>query len=257
MKGLGDLLELIYTARDSFFSIQATFRYWYKQDLMDKARDRWAVQQRPGSVKMLRSTGKSRVVRGDRATTEFLWRFWLQKPSQWRYETQEVGREASISVIDGDRWWYYDATFGKVYTNVIPRQGDFHRRKTPLSDNLTSIKHAVNEVPFIDPSFVLSSHALQLAGSAVHAGREAVLVKAVLRQGKEPIQEPFFWGAADEYELLVDKERGILLRYSARLDGHEYALAAADRVVFDESIPQSTFSFIPNPNTPVFVVPGH
>ncbi|MEM2002070.1 MAG: hypothetical protein QXT77_05450 [Candidatus Methanomethylicaceae archaeon] len=269
-----DLLELLYTAHDRFSSLQATFRYWYKSDLMETASKRWTAQQPLGSVssefrrvmpwrfrlalwlyRFFKKEGsKAQETKG---TTEFLWRIWLQKPSRWRYESQEVGRAASISIIDGDRWWYYDPTDNTLHTNVAPKGMGLRIRKSKitLSDNLINIEQAINEVPSLDPTFLLVTHTLQLVGSAVHAGREALRVRAVPRR-KELIGDPFFWDTADEYDLLVDKERGILLRYSAQLNSQEYAVVSAESVVFDEPIPDNTFSFTPTSSMIVYVVEG-
>ncbi len=261
-----DLLELLYTARDRFSSIQATFQYWYRLDLMNKASNRRAAQQPPGSVSQLfravppwwpKFLKRGHKTQESNVTGEFLvlWRVWLQKPSQWRHETQLMGREASISIIDGDRWWSFYPTSGELHTNVVPQQGGYRKSKIPLSDDLTSIERAINQEWFLDPSFLLANHALKLVGDAVHAGREAIQVQAVPRQGKELVLESF-WIEADEYELLVDKERGILLRYSAKLDGQEYAVASAESITFDKPIPKEIFSFTPPPNTLVYVVEG-
>lgn len=290
MEKVKDLLELLYTARDRFSSIQATFQYRYRLDLMDEAYRRWAAQQAPGSVssqfysapswwlKFLRWSlrfpwgpqflrwsqqcfQRGHKTQESKASGEVLclWRVWLQKPSRWRFEQEfehEVGRHVSISIIDGDRWWSWwspDPTSGELYTNVVPQQGRYRKSKIPSSDNRTSIEHKINEVPSLDPSFLLAGYDLQLVGSTVHAGREVIQVKAVPRKGKEGVQESF-WIEADEFELLVDKERGILLHYSAKLDGYEYAVVSAESIAFDEPIPEGIFSFTPAPNTLYVVV---
>jgi hypothetical protein len=113
----------------------------------------------------------------------------------------------------------------------------------PWRQKSARVERLVDEQPFLDPSFLLSTHILHVEGSTTHAGREAIRVKAIPRKSKETLAPEPFWVEADEYELLVDKERGILLRYSAKLDGHEYAADAAESVVFDELIPESVFSF--------------
>lgn len=238
---------------------------------MEAASKRWAEQKPPGSVssefyqvmpwRFRLSLWRYRFfkkedpkVRETKVATEFLWRVWLQKPSRWRYESQEVGRESAISIISGDYWWYYDPTDNTLDTNVVPKGSGLHIRKSriPLSDNLTSIESAIKEMPSLDPAFLLATHTLHLMGGAVHVGREALRVRAVPRR-RELIGDSFFWDA-DEYELLVDKERGILLRYSAKLDGQEYAVVSAESVVFDEPIPESTFSFTLAPGMTVCVV---
>jgi len=260
---LKDLLELLYTAHDRFSSLQATFRYRISRpDLMNEAHKRWKAQHPPGSVSELyqvlpwsarlwlwlrhiRSFKQSPPQQESWVGGEFLWRIWLQKPSQWRFE-QISEMSHLISIINGDREW-------SIYKNMKTQQWDVN---IPPRQKPASIEHLVNEQPFLDPSFLLSTHILQVEGSTTHAGREAIRVKAIPRKSKETLAPESFWIEADEYELLVDKERGILLRYSAKLDGHEYAVAAAESVVFDEPIPESVFSFTPTPNTKIYVVEG-
>ncbi len=107
----------------------------------------------------------------------------------------------------------------------------------------------VNEVPLLDPAFLLASHEFEPGADVQYLGREALPVRAVPRKGKEVARDPFFWGGADDYELLVDKERGVLLRYAARLREQEVAIAAVEHVVFDAPIPDDVFAFNPPPNT--------
>lgn len=79
-------------------------------------------------------------------------------------------------------------------------------------------------------------------------------VRGVFRKGRDPGWEPLFWKLADESEFLVDRERGILLRYSAGFDGEEFAVASVDEVIFDEAIPEEAFHFITPPGTLVEVI---
>jgi outer membrane lipoprotein-sorting protein len=110
------------------------------------------------------------------------------------------------------------------------------------------VEDVLNEVPLLDPAFLLASHELEPGADVQYLGREALQMRAVPRQGKEAARDPFFWGGADDYELLVDKERGVLLRYAARLRGQDIAVAAVERVVFDAPILDDVFVFTPPPD---------
>ncbi|GAB4519930.1 MAG: hypothetical protein OHK0046_29510 [Anaerolineae bacterium] len=73
--------------------------------------------------------------------------------------------------------------------------------------------------------------------------RAAFQLEAAYRKGHSTTQvEDVFWAAADSYKLLIDKERGILLRYDAVHDGETYASAYVEGVTFNESIPDSIFT---------------
>jgi hypothetical protein len=49
---------------------------------------------------------------------------------------------------------------------------------------------------------------------------------------------------ADEYELEVDAERGVVLRVAARYEGKEFSIIEAEEVVFDEVLAADTFVFV-------------
>jgi hypothetical protein len=69
-----------------------------------------------------------------------------------------------------------------------------------------------------------------------------VQARAIYRKGRDRIPDAIFWATADEYDLVVDKEYGVLPRYAARLKGQEFAVTEVDRVIFDEPIPEEVFS---------------
>lgn len=253
--GLKDLLELLYTAHRRFFSVQVGWQYWYRLDLMNAAGRKWRNQHSPGSVNVLRaeSIGDTQNMNELRVN----WRVSWQKPSYWRDEQQIEGHGVALRVICGERWWSFSSSDLVLYTNV-----DFEQKRTfnatrqeklPES-HFIHIEDVVQDVPLIDPSFLLASHDLQLLDSTHHAEREAWRVRAVYRRGKELGRDAMFWGSADAYELLVDKERGILLRYAAIINQQEFAVASVDQIIFDETIPESVFSFTPPANTRIEVV---
>lgn len=259
---LADLLQLLYTAHRQYASIQVSWHYWYRVDAMNEILEKWTAQQSPGSVKELRSTRSVPNQRSIPKQTEMAvqWHVWWQKPSCWRDETQTSGHGTSTRVICEHRWSFYSAANNnsKLYTNTMP-EGQIPKRYVRKSQHrpgghLPQVEDVVNEVPLLDPSFLLASHDLEPIASTTHAEREAVQVKSVFRKGKDLARDPGFWGGADEHELLVDKERGILLRYAARLRGQEIAVASVEHVTFDEVIPDDVFVFTPPPNTSVELV---
>jgi hypothetical protein len=52
---------------------------------------------------------------------------------------------------------------------------------------------------------------------------------------------------ADALELVVDRERGVVLRMTAYLDGQELSVSELEEVVFDEVFPAETFVFVAPP----------
>jgi outer membrane lipoprotein-sorting protein len=252
---LRNLLELLYTARNRFSSIQVTWHYWVYIDRMNEAHEKWAAQFPAGSVAVLRASS------GKTGKTAQEWnirnRVWWQKPDCWRLENQRENQDLLTKILCESRWWNYSSRDGKLSTNVeTPEKAPGLRiRKSRLKNmRIPSIEDEIKDTPIVDPSFLLAIHNLQPQENVVHAGREAGRVTGVPRKGRDLSWEPQFWSAADEYEFLVDQERGVLLRYSAKLKGQEYAIASVDELIFDDLIPESVFSFTPPPNTSVDVI---
>ena len=103
----------------------------------------------------------------------------------------------------------------------------------------------------IDPSRLLASRALEIGGYAVHAGRRAIRVRATPSPPETFAWEPSAPHGAWPQELLVDAERGIVLRCVSLLDGEPFAIAEFLSVAFDETFPEDTFVFTPPPGEEV------
>jgi len=84
---------------------------------------------------------------------------------------------------------------------------------------------------------------LTVEGPVVWAGREAVRLVGVPRErwdwGWEA--DPLSWGG-DEYEVVVDAKRGVLLRCASRLRGMDFDALEVEEIRFDESFPEDTFA---------------
>jgi hypothetical protein len=240
---LRELVELLYTAHNRFNTIQATWEYWIDNELMRFMQEGLIAHRPKGSVTALTST--SAKEENNRQVTKVRKRIWWQKPNCWRDEEQLESHGNNITILCDGQWYNMDSQAGALYTNVlIPEEQRSHLGiREVKAGSPPSLEDRIDSVVFIDPSFLLTSHDLLPIGDVVHAGREAVRVQATYRKNESRIYESFFWTTADEYELLVDKEYGILLRYSAKLPGQELAVSAVDHVSFDAMIPENIFSF--------------
>ena len=72
------------------------------------------------------------------------------------------------------------------------------------------------------------------------AGREAVRLRGVPVEEWEGPPEPLWWGA-DDYEVVVDAERGVLLRCASRLGGEDFDALEVEEIHFDERFGQDVF----------------
>jgi hypothetical protein len=106
-------------------------------------------------------------------------------------------------------------------------------------------------IPLLDPSPLASGWELTLLDDCAHAGRNTLRVRARW-MGAEP--RPLLWEGVNEYEILVDRERGVLLRYAGIVDGEEAGVFSVCSVRFDEAIPDEVFSFEPPEGTRIVLV---
>ncbi len=89
--------------------------------------------------------------------------------------------------------------------------------------------------------FPLESRELRVEGVTRKAGREAIRLVGVPAEEWDHWPEPLWWGA-DEYEFLVDSERGVLLRCASRLGGEDFDALEVEEIHFDERFPAEVFS---------------
>jgi hypothetical protein len=85
---------------------------------------------------------------------------------------------------------------------------------------------------------------------ATHAGRPALRLRARERKVDHRTAPVLPWGA-DAHELLVDAERGVLLRLVSFIEGEQFALSELEQVAFDEQLPPETFVFRAPPGVEV------
>lgn len=82
---------------------------------------------------------------------------------------------------------------------------------------------------------------LSVEGKTRKAGREAIRLVGVPVEEWEYDPEPLWWGA-DEYEVVVDAERGVLLRCASRLGGEDFDALEVEEIYFDERFGEEVFT---------------
>lgn len=91
-----------------------------------------------------------------------------------------------------------------------------------------------------DPAHLVPLLIFDQASHATFRARDAIQVLARPRQhADETASIP--WPGSDEYELIVDTERGVLLRLGARVAGQEFASQEVEWVTFDEPVADALF----------------
>ena len=215
------LLALISRASDSFRTLRATIRCSRYEGKYMEAWDRhWERQLQEGGG------GVSLVLVGDDdepspTTSEATVRLWIEQPARFREEYEGAWGD-QLAVSDGQTLW-----------RRVPRLG-------VLREDPSEAAGSMFAPLLIDPAPLLPGLELDLVGETHQARRLAHRVRG--RPNRVFWHDLFGLApGADEYMLLVDAERGILLRAAALLDGEEFAVSEVGEVAFDGDVPPERF----------------
>lgn len=235
-----DLVDLLYTAHSRFKSLQLSWTYTYDESVMQQLINNSSAQllkrvaSLPSYIPDQQQTNATKTIRR---------RIWWQRPGCWRDERWDSENEQSVAIICDGQSWQYSTKHKVLFTNTTgPYDQWFARYKIERTASTPLIEDVSEHIQLLDPSFLLASHALEVIGETVHAGREGMAVRGTYLKHRELLFEDFFWATADEYALIVDREYGILLRYAYLLDGREATVSSVDEVIFDQPIPRKVFS---------------
>lgn len=220
MAMLGVALASMHAAHRRFDTVSASCYRWYDARARYAALDHREMQGLPGFT-----------VLGSRwdEPDETVSRLWVQLPDRLRAERSsrspggDGGAQAAlVAVVDGQRWWTWDALWGTRYG---------------AGDDILGFTQTHFE-ELLDPRLLLSSlRDFAFQGSTQAGGRQAWRLGA--RHGGRDL--PVF-----DTELVVDGERGVVLRMVDRFQGVEVERRELGDVRFDGSHPPGTFAFVPH-----------
>lgn len=218
----GELLELMHGATGRVRSVQATLIERRRPELLERAFRRFAER-----TEFARGGGYFHVPLGGVApgeqADEHLWRIELWAETG-RFRQERWGPDAEhVLVVDGERWWDWSPAFG------LRSHGDDRG------------VHHHGGLDLLDASEFLGGYALEPSGEAVAAGRPT------RRMGVRSISSehrPFGLELGiEEAELLVDAERGLVLRRAELVDGEEALVREVEQISYDETLPGTVFVF--------------
>jgi outer membrane lipoprotein-sorting protein len=217
---LGTLLELLYSARDRSQTVRAIIRRVHRQAReLELLRARGLYRDPPPIPAEEGSWGApSNVI-------ETTTRVWAARPHWFRWESTfggGIAERTSIGVKEGELFWQ---TFGdgEVHTN----------EQRPMGGTMTT-----DEERLLDPSALLGIYRFETGSPTVLLGRPSIEVTARRRVG---VHGHEFGPLSDELELVVDEERGVLLRLAVIVEGEEISLSEVVEVAFDEPISAELF----------------
>lgn len=221
-----DVAGLLRHARDSYTSVVATIRSWSNAGALAAAWHQWTARQPRGSVVDLRPDSGGSEAASNGPSQEMA-RLWTCKPWQWRLESLSGPERGAVLTISGPLWWRQDV-HGIVWTN----------EGTSALSSRSGVGLSQSLLAMLDPASLATDLRLKVVGQAVHATRPCLIVRGEPQDSSKPP----IWPGVDEFRLLVDAERGILVHLSAQFEGADCAGDEFMDISFEEQVPSSTFT---------------
>ena len=235
MSDLGNALALAHDARERLGTLRARVIRWRHDERWPQAFERAHERLGDAAIAAWSADAAAKVVPPSTTVT----RLWVDG-ERMRVETEgEPGPDSALTVVVGTRVWSY-----------VPGRGAF-TGEAPAG-------HAPGAVAMLlDPLPLLASLRLEVQGTVRWESRPAVELSGTLRPG----MGHRLFGAglvdwADRCDLLLDAERGVLLRAAAMLQDQPFAVAEIRELAFDEPLNPALFRFEPPPGVPVVPLSG-
>jgi hypothetical protein len=217
VSALGDLLERIHTASHERSGVIGTYRHWRNERLLGRLEEESDIWF--GSDFENRRTSRGHV--------EVSTSFWFDPRGRVRLERRDPDGNLTLLVaVDGARRGVFTAGWGAELEDHHPE--DLAWVLGPLAR-------------LLDPAPLLGPLELSSPTSTVLAGRRTLVAKGMPRD--EPLLWPF--GPADDYELLVDEGRGLLVKLVGFADGEEAIVHELANLNVDARFTGEEFAFDP------------
>lgn len=254
-----DVGGLLAHARDAFESISLDWGAEYNAGLLQRAFERsvpdFAERVASGSIARLAPPRANVTAAADGGWARHDARVWWRKPSCWRDETMWENGATIVCTACGEAASWYMSALRTMRTNQTRKtlrhrvQSRLGRRGGPRVPefSLPTVARQLAQTPLVDPSRFARGWDLTRSGEDRHAGRDALRVSAA-RRGADAAG---VWEHVDRYELLVDRERGVLLRCAGLVDGAEARVYSVRSARFDEPIADAIFSYQPPDGTTI------
>jgi len=224
---LPTVLNLLYESDARWRTLRAEGEEWSDEE---RSREAFLRSVRPGAVVGMRGHPGP-------ADRDPRWSVWVRRPGRWRSDFGGPHQHRFLVIADGDR----------------------RCSSSPDGRYRIDEQHDRSEGPPGPASFLLRPRGLpavvdlEVVGRTRAIGRDALILRGrPLPQA--PVRGPGIMRGADEVELGVDADRGVLLWFEQRLEGRPYWRVAMTSVAFDEELDDALFSF-PEDGTGALPVP--
>jgi hypothetical protein len=246
-----DVLELISSAPKRYKTVRAAVHYRGHGPTLEKTRQSYfeseAGKQETGPV------GQQRSFKSDLPDGPFGWRcrVWFAgvrfagEGNRYRLELELPREVVPGNGLDISAWDGRAVGPGGTATMLTHRIAGNDPSRDPswiwlAQDSYwTTYLFAPDRIASL--TSLLDDLDLKTEAPVFQAGREAVRLVGVPVEEWAYDPDPLRWGA-DEYEVVVDAERGVLLRCAARLDGVEFDALEVEEIHFDEQLPEGVFT---------------
>jgi len=221
---LGDLLDLMHGAVGRTGTVSAVLFEQRRPELLKRAFQRFGER-----VEFARAGGYFRVPLGGVAPGEqaevHRWRveLWAERG---RFRQERRGPDAEhVLVVDRERWWSWSPAMG-----------------LQSYEEERGVHHFGAGLEMLDPARFLSGFDLDPAGEVVVAGRAACRVRVRARDLERHRAGGLELGI-EEAELLLDRERGLILRRAELFESEEAFVREVEEIAYDVPLPAETFVF--------------
>lgn len=241
MSGLDEVKSLLLGCEDRWSNLHATIRTWRHTKRAEEARNQMLrrlpplvpghhiggagsktpIVQRVAPLLTSNSTAERfGTVATQEEATEYRWVLWLSKPELARLEYR-AGSELVTRVTRSTRFWQWSAS---------GRSSGTLKRFPPYF--------------FAQPGDLLPKLQLTRLEETSVLGRKCYGVRAtpLIERERWPMMVFHELGAgADEYELVVDAERGVVLRVTAIRTGAVFQVVSVEEITFDNPLGDEVF----------------
>lgn len=239
-----DVVQLIRTAPERYETVRASLAYRGDGRRIKAMRERFA-----GSEAGRRIFGDSPDgIYHPEPDSEFGWRcrIWRVDEHRWRQELELPDGGASIVVSTGNIRPFGTPEGPPGSSEMWElRVGDGSREDDPQwlisPTDVFWTMYPFDPAGFASIDGELERMELSVEEGVIRAGREAIRLRGVPLEEWEYPPEPLWWGA-DEYEAVVDAERGVLLRLASRLGGQDIDALEVEEISFDEPFGEEVFA---------------
>jgi hypothetical protein len=238
MDEVEDVLRTLLEPADRFRTVRATIRHSRDVDLENRCAGIGKPSRGRENIESAGGLNSPRITTSDA-------KIWLSRPGLARIEERRDlggGIERNLTVFDGLRRWERQSD-GRVETSQCedwPGMASTSKYLEIIIDRHFNPEQVRQFLEFLT---------LERIGFTRTADRDCVSIRALPRGlGPWPHWMPY---RADEYELHVDLERGVLLNVIGRYRGELLGQHEVTEVAFDEPLDHDLFTFEPAPGDQV------